>query len=167
MNGFIRSRRWGIHIIPLALALLFVIASERSGSPEERITLGAVEDVMVLPCRVTLPARVDTGAETTSLDARNLLIAGDEVAFCLPAAYGGTRLRMPVVRWARVKGASGRQERPVVRMDLCVGRKKMNIEVTLTERSAMKYPLLLGRNVLEKGFLVDVSRQRLTAPACD
>jgi hypothetical protein len=148
-------------------AVLLLLATAQSFSAEEKITLGAVEEVMLLPCCVTLPARIDTGAETTSLDARDLTVRHGQAEFRLSEVFGGTRLTFPVVRSTRVKGAGGRQARPVVSMDMCIGKRKMHVEVTLADRSDMRYPLLVGRNVLEKGFLVDVSRTRISTPLCE
>jgi hypothetical protein len=38
----------------------------------EKLSVGLVEEVVLLPWGVRLPARVDTGAAMTSLDARNI-----------------------------------------------------------------------------------------------
>ncbi len=166
MRDFFLSDRKGPYLLFLALCLILPAGAGHCGA-EEPIILGDVEDVMILPWRITLPARIDTGAQTSSLDARDLVVKDGEAEFCLPEAFGGKRLRLLVVRDAKVKGAVGRQERPVVMMEVCIGRKRMTIEVTLADRSAMKHPLLIGRNVLEKGFLVDVARTRTAKPCCN
>jgi hypothetical protein len=38
------------------------------------------------------------------------------------------------------------------------GRKYFDIELTLTDRAEMKYPVLLGRKFLQGKFVVDVSK---------
>ena len=56
---------------------------------KEKIRIGTVENVVLLPWGVELPARIDTGAATSSLDARNLTIKGQMAEFNLPQRYGG------------------------------------------------------------------------------
>jgi hypothetical protein len=53
-----------------------------------------------------------------------------------------------------------------VELILCLGRRQMSVEAGLADRSHMEYPLLVGRNVLEKGFIVDVREMRKLSPTC-
>ena len=55
----------------------------------EKIIVGEVEDVILLPWRIKLPARIDTGAATSSLDARDLKVEGGFAEFKLSKKYGG------------------------------------------------------------------------------
>jgi hypothetical protein len=36
---------------------------------------------------------------------------------------------------------------------------EVTAEFTLIDRSHMKYPVLIGRNILENGFIIDPSRK--------
>ncbi len=63
----------------------------------EKITVGLVEEVILLPWGVKLPARIDTGAAVSSLDARDIVIKGNTVDFRLPEKYGGLQISLPVV----------------------------------------------------------------------
>jgi len=40
-------------------------------------------------------------------------------------------------------------------MEICVGPKRFPIRINLNDRSKMKYPVIIGRNVLKEGFAVD------------
>ena len=40
----------------------------------DRVTIGLVEEVILLPWGVKMPARIDTGAATSSLDVRDLTV---------------------------------------------------------------------------------------------
>jgi len=134
---------------------------------EEKIIIGAVEDIVILPWNVKMPARIDTGAATTSIDARNIKIKDDGmVEFCLPKKYGGLKLCLPIVDWRTVKSAAGDNKRPVVEMEMCMGSMRFREQVNLNDRSKMEYPLLIGRNVLKNNFIVDVSRKNLLNPVC-
>jgi len=128
--------------------------------------IGAVEDVLMLPSGIRLAARIDTGAATSSLDAKHISIRDGVVEVTLSARHGGHVFRLPVKRIVRIKSASGRQQRPVVALTICLGSQQMTVEANLTDRSHLPYPLLVGRNVLEKGFVVDVRKMRKLPPDC-
>jgi hypothetical protein len=134
---------------------------------EKQITLGRVEEVILLPWDIRLPARIDTGATVTSLDARHLKIDGNEAEFRLPEEYGGALLRLPIVGWRHVRSSKGRESRPVVELDFCIASKRLRVKVNLNDRSMVKYPVILGRNALKDHFIVDVKkRSKTTPPVC-
>ena len=58
--------------------------------------------------------------------------------------------------------------RPVIELDLCMGKVKRTIEVNLTDRTAFQYPLLIGSDALTRfGALVDPSRTFIAGkPGC-
>ena len=66
----------------------------------------------------------------------------------------------------RVRGAGGSEQRPVVRMDVCVAGERLNEEFSLRDRSNMHYPVLLGRRTLDRLGNVDSSRTFTTSPDC-
>jgi hypothetical protein len=133
---------------------------------EERITVGVVEEVVLLPWGVKLPARIDTGAAQTSLDARDIVIKGDTVDFKLPENYGGLQLSLPIVARKTVRSAEAREQRPVVMMEFCLGSKHIRTRVNLNDRSKVKYPFLIGRNALKKNFIVDCMKEKCAPPIC-
>lgn len=132
-----------------------------------KVFLGSVEEVVLLPWGVKLPARVDTGATTSSLDARDMEITGETVAFSLPPGYGGQRISLPVRDWKFVRSAESREKRPIVEMEVCVGPKKIRARVNLNDRSRMKYPFIVGRSILNHGFVVDPVREMIAPPRCE
>ncbi len=148
-------------ILPIMLLLV-----PGTTSAEGTMTIGTVEEVILLPWGAKLPARIDTGAAKSSLDARELKITGDTVEFRLPEQVGGLRLRLPIVEWKHVRSPDGLQRRPVVELEFCLGPKRIRNKVNLNDRSFVKYPLILGRNFLKDHFVVDVSRRRILPPKC-
>ena len=159
-------------IRPLPLDLMLVLTSAvfllgpGIALAEGKITIGTVEDVILLPWGVKLSARIDTGAAKSSLDARELKIENDMVAFKLPEQLGGLQLRLPIIEWRHVRSPDGRQRRPVVEMEFCLGSKRIRNKVNLNDRSFVKYPLILGRNFLKDHFVVDVKRRKTIQPKC-
>ena len=86
-------------------------------------------------------AKIDTGATRSSIDI-NL----------------ASKLKLgPVIKSKIVKSASGNKLRPVIEGVVLLAGKKINSEFTLADRKHMKYAVLIGVNVLKKGFLVDPS----------
>lgn len=143
-----------------------VVIPSSSAGESQKITIGEVEDVMLVPWAVTLPARIDTGATVSSLDARDMSVRNQVAEFMLGKRYGGLRLRLPVVDWVQVRSSTGVEKRPVVEIGICLGPKLVRTLATLRDRSEMNYPFLVGRNVLNGSFMVDTSRSRAAQPAC-
>ncbi len=131
-----------------------------------KILVGEVEDILLVPWTILLPARVDTGATLSALDARNLTVENNVADFTLGKKYGEFRLHLPVVKWLEVRSAVGTERRPVVEVGICLGPKLVRTLVTLSDRSEMIYPFLVGRNILNGSFMVDTSRSKAVQPAC-
>jgi hypothetical protein len=156
-----------LSLIFLSILTFFLLLEERVRA-EEKIVIGAIENVILLPWGIMIPARIDTGAATSSLDVCELKRRDKkEVEFKLPKRCGGMRLRLPVIAWRIIQSSEGPPERrPVVEMEFCLGTKQLRTLVTLNDRSHMEFPLLVGRKTLEGNFIVDVSRTNTIPPNC-
>jgi hypothetical protein len=132
----------------------------------EPVTLGVVEEVVLNPWGVNFSARVDTGADLSSLDARDIVVHDKVVEFKLGRRWGSRRLKLPVVDWRRVQTAMGVEKRPVVEISICLGSKHFRTLATLKDRSEMIYPFLVGRSALSENFLVDPSRSKAAGSGC-
>jgi hypothetical protein len=146
--------------------LIFLVLFTGPLSAQEKVTLGTVEEVILLPWRVKLTARIDSGAATTSLHAQDLKVIDKMAEFILPTNSGELALKLPVKRWVRVKSALGHQRRPVVELDLCIGPKRVTVRTNLADRSNLKYPLLIGRNALKSDFVIDCTQNLCAPPQC-
>ncbi|UQB41537.1 ATP-dependent zinc protease [Thiomicrospira microaerophila] len=134
--------------------------------------LAGVEPVFFASTESHLLARVDSGATTSSLSAQDIEIVSqdglDWVYFSISIkglqqeqpAIDWVRLRQPLVRYAEIRQANNANpvRRPVVLLWVQIQGQWMELEFTLTDRSHLSYPVLLGRNLLENGWLLDVSR---------
>lgn len=133
----------------------------------EKTTLGAVEDIILLPWGLKLAARIDTGAAMSSLDVCEYSVKGKYVTFTLPDRCGGPRSRLPFRGWLYIQSSNGGERRPVVEVRICLGPRRFRTRVTLADRSHMEFPFLVGRNTLKKGnFVVDARRLRAAEPGC-
>ncbi|MAN80765.1 MAG: hypothetical protein CMM77_16535 [Rhodospirillaceae bacterium] len=160
--------------IPILFAL---VAAVVSGAPPLRAdpplkTLGLIETVRIQPEDIDIRAKVDTGAENSSLDAREWETFEHDgatwIRFTLHLDGGENRtLERPLGRMTVIHRAGSRQERPIVMMTLCVGNVARAVEVNLAERPKLTYRMLLGASFLTGAFVVDVSQADLTRPTCD
>ncbi|MGB9627590.1 MAG: ATP-dependent zinc protease [Thermodesulfobacteriota bacterium] len=155
-------------IIFLILPLIFTILlfTPLYAEDKTKTLIGGVEEVVLFPWGVKLPARIDTGASMTSLDVRDLTVKKGMAEFRLPQQYGNTLIRLPIMRHCGIRSSDARERRPVVEMELCIGSRRMQVEVNLNDRSRMEYPLILGRNVLNLGFIVDSAQEKILPPKC-
>jgi len=136
------------------------------GGESQKVMIGEVEDVILVPWTISLPARIDTGATMSALDARNVTVRNNVADFRLGKEYGDFRLQLPIVGWRQVRTAVGIERRPVVEVGICLGPKLIRTLATLSDRSQMTYPFLVGRNVLNGSFMVDTSRSKAVQPVC-
>lgn len=132
--------------------------------------IGAVEWVTVEPGGIRMEARIDTGAETTSIHAENIQLEEKDgkryVSFSLldPASGDKVAIERRLRRKVLIRQSEGEPERRyVVRMWLTLGEARTRVDVTLTDRQFLDYPLLVGRNFLIDTMIVDVSQQHLLA----
>jgi ribosomal protein S6--L-glutamate ligase len=128
-------------------------------------TIGRAENVDFPMLGVfDVPAKVDTGAESSSLWASSVEETDDGLKFVLFAKsskyFTGKHIIVPASSYSltRVASSFGHSEtRYKVRLQVIVHRRKIRATFTLSDRSQMVYPILLGRRLLQGKFLVDVS----------
>ncbi|WP_442878831.1 retropepsin-like aspartic peptidase RloA3 [Aeromonas sp.] len=143
---------------------------------------GWIEKGLIMPDvtsakRVAVKMKLDTGALTSSMDARSLQHFKRDgkswVRFTLALTDANTdkevrqTLERPVERTVTVRGAGGMEERPTVTMSICLGDKVYKEWFTLRDRSDMNYPVLLGRRLLAELGPVDSGRTFTVQPSCD
>jgi hypothetical protein len=146
--------------------LAFLLVGTTGAYAGEKTIVGEVEDVILLPWGIKLPARIDTGAATSSLDARDLRVEGGVADFKLSKKYGGLQLRLPIVDWLTIRSSEASEQRPIVEVEFCIGSKRIRTRVNLNDRSTVRYPVLIGRNALKENFVVDCMQERCSPPSC-
>jgi len=109
-------------------------------------------------------AKIDTGAKSSALgafDIRQLREAGHHlVEFCLQPDQldnkSEHRCRAPFAGTRIIRSSNGQEEeRVVIETRIGLGGRLAKIELTLTNRDAMDFQLLIGRNALGRKFLVN------------
>lgn len=111
-----------------------------------------------------IKAKLDTGARTSALhafDIEELRRDGEDwVRFGVrpwqESEEDAVTVECPVHDRRRVRSSSGHtQERIVVLMDLVLLGRTVTAEMTLSNRDQMGFRMLIGREALRHGFLVD------------
>jgi hypothetical protein len=143
---------------------------EKNFSVADKLLVGRVENVILLPKQLKFKAKIDTGAKTSSLHALNLTEferdGKDWVRFAMvnPQTDKNIFFERAVVRKTKVKQLdTDLQHRPTVLMTIMLGPLEEQVEFTLADRTGYLYQVLIGRNVLRDRFIVDVSQTFLTS----
>ena len=121
-------------------------------------------------------AKVDTGAYTSAIHCTNIHLETDGqqrpvlvVQLLDPGHEGadGHPLAFPDFVLRDIRSSNGEvQERYVIRAAVQLYGEHFEAEFSLSDRSDMKYPVLLGRSLLRQGrFVVDVARRNLSYKA--
>lgn len=104
-------------------------------------------------------AKLDTGARSAALHADEIHVSGRRVTFVIIDDGRRRTYKAPLVGQKRVKSSNGISEiRAVIRATLEVGKAVFKAEITLTDRTDMDVPMLLGRTTLKGRFLVNPAR---------
>lgn len=110
-------------------------------------------------------AKVDTGADLSSIWASDIHESGDTLTFKLfspesPLYTGETiTITKPGYLLTRVASSFGHREvRYVVKLAVKVKGRTIRATFSLSDRSTKTYPILIGRKLLNGKFLVDVSQ---------
>jgi hypothetical protein len=138
--------------------------------PRTRTTIGWREWVALPDLGVPeLKAKVDTGADNSSLHAFNIVRFENEgIPWVRFDVHPKQRKRRPaitceaqIVAERKVRNPGGRLElRPVIRTTVVVAGTPIEALVNLTTRDEMTFRMLLGRRTV-RGFLIDPSKSYL------
>jgi len=135
-----------------------------------KVIVGEVEKFYLAEPGLVYTARIDSGAETSSIDARNITRferdGSNWVRFDVPVPGADELVTMEkeVSRRVRIIQASTEdsERRVVVELQFAIGDHKQVAEFTLADRSNLTYEVLIGRNVLRDVMLIDVGKEFAT-----
>jgi len=118
-----------------------------------------------------LPAKIDSGARTSSLHGTVLeefrregeKFVRFEVEF--PQHHVKQVCEAVHVDVRGITSSNGEtQLRYVIKTPLTIGEETFRAEISLADRSDMKFPMLIGRSALRRRFLVDSGNSWLQSP---
>tara|TARA_B100000315_G_C14086756_1_gene367308 strand:- start:64 stop:399 length:336 start_codon:yes stop_codon:yes gene_type:complete len=107
----------------------------------KKTIIGLVEKVILKGENIDreVNARIDTGAQLSSIDMKL-----------------ATELKLgPITRTKKIRSANGSMVRPILEIEIKIDGQEIKEEFTLSNRENMSFPVLIGQNILKKGFLID------------
>ena len=107
-------------------------------------------------------AKIDTGAWSNTLHAADIEIIESnlETRIRFRLEEGGRWTERPLHRWRRIRDTGGHETmRPVIMTTIEIASRDFDVEICLADRSQLKHRMILGRNFLRLGFVVNPSRQ--------
>ena|SRR5271156_3411287 len=118
-----------------------------------------------------IKAKIDTGARTSALGVTSYelreadgagLVAELRLALDRKRPERLTRIQTPVLKMVVVRNSGGTPEqRPLIEAEIRLGQVSRRVHLTVANRAAMRFRMILGRKALEGAFVVDVSRKYL------
>ncbi len=133
----------------------------------QKQVVGWVEQAIVYPGNIPLQAKVDTGADNTSIDASQITALSRDgrkvLRFMVNNRQGhAVQVEREQVGIEVVPRHYGEyEERPLVIMEICLGTECRQTLVNLADRSRLDYPLLIGRSFLLDRVVVNPGAQHL------
>lgn len=125
--------------------------------------IGEIEPVYLPPMKGALSARIDTGAQGSSVDAQNIQEFEREgkkwVSFDVTNPKTGEthHFEKKIYKQVGIKRQIESESRLVVLMTIKIGKEKLTMPFSLADRSKFKHPVLIGRNILKGRAIVDTA----------
>lgn len=143
---------------------------DRTGKLDGKLIVGQLENFYLVDPGLTYEARIDSGAETSSLDARNITRferdGNNWVRFDIPDPDSDDLITIEREISRRVKiiqsSTDESERRVVVDLQFMIGDHRQQAEFTLTNREHLSHRVLVGRNILRDVMLIDVGKEFAT-----
>lgn len=133
-------------------------------SQKDKKIIGSIDKVDLPDFGVeNIPAKIDTGASRSSLHCRGIKTESGMLFFKVMTDSGYKEFSTKDWSQKRIRSSNGKAEvRFIIKTKLKVFSKKYVASFSLTDRSKMKYPLLIGKAFLKNRFIVDVAEKNLS-----
>lgn len=132
---------------------------------QEKTLIGRTANMQIVAENdLMVPVKIDTGADSSSIWASDIVITGDnQLEFVLfdksSQYYTGKKHRSHHYGVQYVRSSNGTaQVRYRVQLSVRIGGRLVRGTFTLADRSKNKFPVLIGCRLLNKRFIVDVSK---------
>lgn len=108
-------------------------------------------------------AKIDTGAYRSSLHCKKVRLVGDTLKFHVKTESGYKEFESNNWTKKTIKSSNGKAEdRFVIKTRMRIFGKNYVTSFSLTDRSEMQNPMLIGTKMLKNRFIVDVSQKNLS-----
>ncbi len=127
---------------------------------QTKTLIGRAEKVKFPELGVVAHARIDTGAQTSSIGVLSTRETSEGLEVVFANELSPAKVTKLFRHYERVIVASSmghQQTRYKVRLSIVIRRRRIRATFTLADRSTQVYPVLIGRRALNRKFIVDVS----------
>lgn len=146
--------------------------SQENGNKTALKTIGSTALVSISGRKKTgkVPAKIDTGADSSSIWASNIRIGKDGVLrFCLfgegSPFYTGKIIKRSDYKVAVVRSATGEEQiRYRTHFTIKIKGRRIRALFNLSDRSRNNAPILIGKRTIRGKFIVDVSKTTVKLP---
>lgn len=112
-------------------------------------------------------AKIDTGAYTSCLHCSRAEVVDGKLEFVLldeeHPEFTGMKFTFDTYDQRIIKNSFGEKEmRYIIKTTIRIHGTVYLTQFSLSDRDSLKFPILLGRRVLKKRFLIDVSKKNLS-----
>jgi hypothetical protein len=117
---------------------------EKSIKIKDKTIVGLYEYVTIKGKKI--PARIDSGAVRSSIDADLAKELGIK----------------DIIGSKKIRNVHGSTLRPLVHINLVLCEKRLKADFTLQSRTNMKFKILIGQNILMEDFIIDPKKTLVT-----
>ena len=137
-----------------------------------KLIIGHIEHIEFPRLGFSCYAKTDTGACTSALHADNIHIVEEdgqqwaqfEVHFKSEHQKITAHCRERLIGQRDIKSSNGHiSQRYVITTIALISELELSIELTLSHRGSMTFPMLLGRKAIAGNFLVDVDQSAISS----
>lgn len=112
-------------------------------------------------------AKIDTGAYTSSLHCSRAEVVNGALEFVLMddehPEFTGMTFVFKEFTSGSIKNSFGiAEKRYIIKTTVKLFGQEIVTDFSLSDRDALRFPILLGRKILRKRFLIDVSKKNLS-----
>ncbi len=139
---------------------------------KKKITIGKKDKADFLELGLyDIDIKIDTGAYTSSIHCHKIKEIEEEgvryIEFQLldpnHKDYKYKKFKVKKFKEKKIKSSNGSEEkRYIIKTKILIFNKSYSIELSLSERSEMRFPVLIGRKLLNNKFIVDTSLTNLS-----
>lgn len=128
----------------------------------EKLIIGRVDKIDFPKLNLyNIDAKIDTGAYTSAIHCSEIIVEGEKLKCTFYSKghpnFSGKQVVFDSFSKTDVKSSNGYKEnRFKIKSEVVFFNKTYKINLTLSTRDDMKFPVLIGRQFLSKKFLVDV-----------
>ena len=136
---------------------------------KEKTVIGRIDKVDLPEFNIKdMPTKIDTGAYTSSIHCTKIKQVEDTLYFQIPRSDKKDVGNFSTTHFyeKKIRSSNGKSERRfIIKTSIVLFNKSYKTEFSLSNRSSMKNPILLGRKLLKNRFIVDISQANLSYKA--